>query len=105
MEVNQFVKIKTFNTIGKEELLNVKLWNLEFCLVFAKREEKGFLGGKFVQDFEKKICDYFQVKHAISINSWTSGLQTAVGAIDIQPGDEVIVTPWTMCATVSAIVS
>ena len=53
----------------------------------------------------KKICDYFQVKHAISINSWTSGLQTAVGAIDIQPGDEVIVTPWTMCATVSAIVS
>ena len=32
-------------------------------------------------------------------------MQTAVGAIDIQPGDEVIVTPWTMCATVSAIVS
>ena len=101
-------ELKAFNTIGKEELLNVKKVMKSGILsgFFAKREkEKGFLGGKFVQDFEKKICDYFQVKHAISINSWTSGLQTAVGAIDIQPGDEVIVTPWTMCATVSAIVS
>ena len=101
-------ELKAFNTIGKEELINVKKVMRSGVLsgFFAKREkEKGFLGGKFVQEFEKKICDYFQVKHAISINSWTSGLQTAVGAIDIQPGDEVIVTPWTMCATVSAIVS
>ena len=107
MVANLFVKIKAFNTIGKEELLNVKNHMKSGILsgFFAKSKKKDSWDIKFVQDFEKKICDYFQVKHAISINSWTSGLQTAVGAIDIQPGDEVIVTPWTMCATVSAIVS
>jgi dTDP-4-amino-4,6-dideoxygalactose transaminase len=43
------------------------------------------------------------VKHAVTVNSWTSGLIAAVGAIGIEPGDEVIVTPWTMCATATAI--
>ena len=101
-------KLKPFNTIGKEELRIVtKVINSgTLSGYFAKKgKENGFLGGKYVQEFEKNICDYFKVKYAITINSWTSGLQTAVGAIDIQPGDEVIVTPWTMCATVTAIVS
>ena len=101
-------ELKPFNTIGQEELINVKkvLKSGVLSGFFAKKEkEKGFLGGKFVQDFEKRICNFFDVKYAISVNSWTSGLQTAIGAIDIQPGDEVIVTPWTMCATVSSIVS
>jgi len=39
----------------------------------------------------------------VTVNSWTSGLTAAVGAVDIEPGDEVIVTPWTMCATATAI--
>jgi dTDP-4-amino-4,6-dideoxygalactose transaminase len=43
------------------------------------------------------------VKHAVTVNSWTSGLTAAVGAIGIEPGDEVIVTPWTMCATATSI--
>jgi dTDP-4-amino-4,6-dideoxygalactose transaminase len=38
------------------------------------------------------------------VNSWTSGLIAAVGAIGIEPGDEVITTPWTMAATATAIV-
>ena len=32
------------------------------------------------------------MKHAVTVNSWTSGLVAAVGAIGIEPGDEVIVT-------------
>jgi dTDP-4-amino-4,6-dideoxygalactose transaminase len=39
----------------------------------------------------------------VAVNSWTSGLVAAVGAIGIVPGDEVIVTPWTMVATATAI--
>jgi dTDP-4-amino-4,6-dideoxygalactose transaminase len=38
------------------------------------------------------------------VNSWTSGLIAAVGAVGIEPGDEVITSPWTMCATATAIV-
>jgi len=37
------------------------------------------------------------------VNSWTSGLIAAIGAIGIEPGDEVIVSPWTMSASATAI--
>ena len=56
-----------------------------------------------MQEFERQCEAYFGVKHAITVNSWTSGLIAAVGAIGIEPGDEVIVTPWTMCASATAI--
>lgn len=62
-----------------------------------------FLGGPQVKAFEKKAAAYFGVKHAISVNSWTSGLIAAVGAIGVEPGDEIITTPWTMSATAMAI--
>lgn len=62
-----------------------------------------FFGGPKVQEFERRCEAYFGVKHAISVNSWTSGLIAAVGAIGIEPGDEVIVSPWTMCASATAI--
>lgn len=62
-----------------------------------------FMGGPKVRDFEKKIANYFGVKHALAVNSWTSGLISAVGAIGIEPGDEIITTPWTMAATATAI--
>jgi len=62
-----------------------------------------FYGGPKVREFEQVSADYFGVKHAVTVNSWTSGLVTAVGAIGIEPGDEVIVSPWTMCASATAI--
>jgi len=64
---------------------------------------EGFMGGKEVRAFEEAAARYFQVKHAIAVNSWTSGLIAAVGAIGIEPGDEIITTPWTMAATATAI--
>lgn len=63
-----------------------------------------FLGGPEVKDFEREWADYFDVRHAISVNSATSGLMAAVGAAGIGPGDEVITTPWTMTATATAII-
>ena len=62
-----------------------------------------FYGGPKVKDFESKWAKYFKVKHAITVNSWTSGLITAIGALEIEPGDEIIVSPWTMCASATAI--
>ncbi|MBD1136491.1 DegT/DnrJ/EryC1/StrS family aminotransferase [Pelagibacterales bacterium SAG-MED49] len=64
---------------------------------------KNFFGGPKVLEFEKAATEFFDVKHAITVNSWTSGLVAAIGSIDIEPGDEVIVTPWTMTATATAI--
>ena len=64
---------------------------------------EAFMGGPKVRAFEAQCAAYFGVKHAIAVNSWTSGLVCAVGAIGIEPGDEVITTPWTMAATATAI--
>lgn len=64
---------------------------------------KDFYGGPMVQKFERNCEKYFKVKHAVSVNSWTSGLVAIIGSIGIEPGDEVIVTPWTMCASATAI--
>jgi len=62
-----------------------------------------FYGGEKVREFEKACKAFFGVRHAITVNSATSGLVAAVGAIGIEPGDEVIVSPWTMCASATAI--
>lgn len=71
---------------------------------FIGRRGQGFLGGKKVQELENLFCEKFQVKHAISVNSATSGLHIAIAACGIGPGDEVLVTPYSMAATASAIV-
>ncbi len=62
-----------------------------------------WLGGDKVKEFERKWAQREGFKHAISVNSWTTGLMTAVGAIGIEPGDEVIVSPYTMSASATAI--
>jgi perosamine synthetase len=62
-----------------------------------------WLGGEKVKEFERKWADNYGYRHAISVNSWTTGLMTAVGAIGVGPGDEVIVSPYTMSASATSI--
>ena len=64
---------------------------------------EAFMGGARVRAFEAQCAAHFGVRHALAVNSWTSGLVCAVGAIGIEPGDEIITTPWTMAATATAI--
>ena len=93
-----------YNSIGKEEVDSANAVIKSGVLSkFLGCWEADFYGGSKVQEFERQCEAYFGVKHAITVNSWTSGLIAAVGAIGIEPGDEVIVTPWTMCASATAI--
>jgi len=95
---------KRYNPIGKEEVEAAKTVIESGVLSkFLGCWDPDFYGGPKVQEFERACEKHFNVKHAVTVNSWTSGLICAVGAIDIQPGDEVIVSPWTMCASASAI--
>ena len=93
-----------YNSIGIEEV-NAAKQVLESGVLsqYIGCWDDDFFGGPKVQEFERECEAYFDVKHAITVNSWTSGLVAAVGAIGIEPGDEVIVTPWTMCASATAI--
>ncbi|MFQ5763790.1 MAG: DegT/DnrJ/EryC1/StrS family aminotransferase [Rhodospirillales bacterium] len=61
-----------------------------------------FLGGPKVREFEAAWAEHYGVAHAVSVNSATSGLIAAMGAIGLGPGDEVVVPPWTMSATAVA---
>jgi len=62
-----------------------------------------FLGGKEVRSFEDEFSKKFEVKHAISVNSWTSGLWVSIGALELDPGSEVITSSWTMAATATTL--
>lgn len=48
---------------------------------------------------EAQLCEYFGTKHAALVNSWTNGAAAALLALDIGPGDEVIVPAMTFIAT------
>ncbi len=98
------IKLKQYNSIGKEEINAAKKVVASGKLSgFVAGNTREFLGGKHVLKFEKYLKKFYKVKHAIVLNSWTSGLVAIVGALDLEPGDEIIVTPWSMCATSTAI--
>ena len=97
-------KFKKYNPIGKEELDAAKdVIDSGVLSQYLGAWHEDFYGGPKVREFEDEIKKFFDVKHAITVNSWTSGLVAAIGAIGISPGEEVITTPWTMSATASSI--
>lgn len=61
-----------------------------------------FFGGPEVQAFEAAWAAEYQARHAVAVNSNTSGLFAAMGAARVGPGDEVIVSPYSMSASAIA---
>ncbi|MEI7707619.1 MAG: DegT/DnrJ/EryC1/StrS family aminotransferase [Chlorobium sp.] len=93
-----------YNSIGGEEAAAVQeVMKSGVLSKFLGCWDADFYGGEKVQAFEKAWAQYFDVRHAVTVNSNTSGIMAAIGAIGIEPGDEVIVSPWTMSATATAI--
>jgi len=62
-----------------------------------------FLGGKKIKEFEKKFAQKIGTKFAVAFNSATSALHAAVVAIDVKPGEEVIVPPYTFTSTATSV--
>ncbi|AVX21679.1 MULTISPECIES: DegT/DnrJ/EryC1/StrS aminotransferase family protein [Carboxydocella] len=60
------------------------------------------LGPRMIE-FETRMAEYTGVKHAIAVNSGTSGLHLAVRALGIQEGDEVITTPFSFVASANCL--
>src|ERR1700686_1925961 len=66
--------------------------------------KSGWLGsGPKVAMFEKDFKRYKGAEHAVALHSCTAALHLSMLAAEISPGDEVITTPLTFCATVNAI--
>jgi len=65
----------------------------------------GWLGtGPKVIRFQEDFAAYRGAPHAVAVNSCTAALHLSMLAVDVGPGDEVITTPLTFCATVNAII-
>lgn len=97
-------KFPRYNPIGKEEVAAAqKVIESGVLSRFLGDWDPDFFGGEKIQEFERAWEKYFGVRHAVTVNSNTSGLIAAVGALGIEPGEEVIVSPWTMSASATAI--
>lgn len=59
--------------------------------------------GPKIEEFEEKFKELLGVKHAIGVNSGTSGLHLLVRAMDIGEGDEVITTPFSFVSSTNCI--
>src|ERR1043165_1994235 len=92
-----------YNTIGEEEKQAVmSVLDSGVLSQYLGSWSDDFFGGPSIKRFESAWKQKFGCKHAIAVNSNTSGLFTAIAAIGIQPGDEVIVSPYSMSASAIA---
>jgi len=76
---------------------------LEESLVLRTLRSGRLSLGPMVEEFEKALADRVGVRHAVAVNSGTSGLHLVMKALNIGPGDEVITTPFSFIASSNAI--
>lgn len=94
---------RRYRSMGEAEAAAVAEVIASDCLSgFYGSPSHEYWGGPKVLEFEAAWRARYGVAHAVSVNSATSGLFAAMGAIGLSPGDEVIVPAWTMSATAMA---
>jgi dTDP-4-amino-4,6-dideoxygalactose transaminase len=82
--------------------------------IFDQREEQllhevlhsgnwGMLSGDKVRTFEERFAEFQGAKHALCVPNGTLALELALLALEIEPGDEVVVPAYTFIATASAV--
>jgi len=57
-----------------------------------------------VTSFEREFARFMQTKYALAVTSGTTALQTAMAALSVGPGDEVIIPAWTWHSCFNAVV-
>ena len=86
--------------LGKEEAIEVNS-----ILKGGSLTSSANHGGKNVQEFERRACSFLKSKYVVAVNSGTAALQAALYALNIRPGDEVLLPSFTFVATANSVVS
>ena len=84
------------NRYGEEEVVELRR---------ALESGKLMGPGGVVEEFEAELAQAFEVKHVVTVTSGTAALHTALCALGVAEGDEVITTPMTDIGTVAAILA
>jgi len=88
----------TFLVFGSPKIERPEIDEVIACM------ESGWLGtGPRVALLEEDFKAYKGARHAVAVNSCTAALHLSLLAAGLNPGEEVITTPLTFCATVNAI--
>jgi dTDP-4-amino-4,6-dideoxygalactose transaminase len=96
MESNMREKFLVF---GSPRIAEDEIEEVVSCL------RSGWIGtGPRVAEFERRFAEYKDAEHAVAVNSCTAALHLSILAAGVGPGDEVITTPLTFCASVNAII-
>jgi len=80
-----------------------RLYGEEELAALTEVVETGKTGkwhGHFVKDFERECAEVHGVQHCVTSTSGTTAIHTALGALDLEPGDEVITSPITDLGTI-----
>ena len=88
-----------FLVFGSPRICEDEIEEVVSCL------RSGWIGtGPRVAEFERRFAAYKDAEHSVAVNSCTAALHLSILAAGIGPGDEVITTPLTFCASVNAII-
>ena len=89
--------------IGEEEKKAViELIEAGYLFRYGDRKNPKFLARVF--QLEEELSEYLGIPYTVAVNSGTSALWIALGALGIGPGDEVIVPGYTFIASISSII-
>ena len=98
MEVPQLALTRQFSQIAPEvEAVVAELLANQYFTSAA------FRGGPRVAELEEKLAAYCQARFAVAVASGTDALLVALLAVGVEPGEEVITTPFTFFATAAAV--
>ncbi len=85
----------------KSQYLKIKD-EIDSALIYCVRSTQ-YIKGPEVSLFENNLEKYLNVKHVVGCGNGTDALQIALMALDLKPGDEIIVPAFTYVATAEAI--
>ena len=71
--------------------------------IHAVLDKSNYILGEECELLERELAAFTQAKHVVVCSSGTDALLLAMMALDIQPGDEIITTPFTFIATAETI--
>ena len=105
---NPVIRIYPFQTASGGYLLAIPLsrpdiTDLERQAVMQVLRSPDLALGPKLREFERAMADYHGRKHALAVNSGTSGLHLAMIALGLEPGDEVITSPFSFVASTNCV--
>ena len=91
--------IRSKNPIGESDLIEEAEINALLEVVRQKKLRRADVA----EEYEDALAEWYGVKHAIAVANGTVSLHVALAALEVGPGDEVIVTPYTFVASDSCV--